>query len=212
MVAGGGGGMSTYGNYYDEYGYAGGLNGSKGAAIGNYLDAYNSITDAQRAGGGTQIAPGKGTNNLDSYKGSFGTGGNYGGGGGYYGGGGGFIIAGSRVSGGGGGSSFISGFIGCVAIDPTDTTNDPRTQDAGTGFSKTALNFNTAIFGASPTWRKDGKEVAFHHTVMIDGAGYEWKDGVKSGTAGTMPNPDGGTMTGNTGDGYARITKWEKLE
>ena len=96
---------------------------------------------------------------------------------------------------------------GCVAIDPTDTTNDPRTQDSGTGFAKTTLNYNNSVFGsANSTW-VDGEDILFTNCSMIDGAGYQWNTGVKAGTAGTMPNPSGGTMTGNSGAGYARITQ-----
>jgi hypothetical protein len=114
---------------------------------------------------------------------------------------------------GSGGSSFISSMTGCVAIDPVSTT-EPRAQDTGMGFAKTALNFSTDTFGTSPTWA-DGKEITFTNISMIDGAGYEWNTGTKAATPTGMPDwskTDGSTMTGNTGDGYARITKWEKLE
>ena len=41
---------------------------------------------------------------------------------------------------------------------------------------------------------------------MIDGKGYKWTDEVGSAIVG-MPNHDGnGTMTGNTGDGFAKIS------
>lgn len=40
---------------------------------------------------------------------------------------------------------------------------------------------------------------------MIDGAGYEWSN--EKGELVNMPNHDGtGTMVGNTGNGYAKIT------
>jgi hypothetical protein len=211
MVAGGGGGGGSDNNLGANKNADGGAGG--GLTAGEGLVA-GSTTDIN-ATGGTQISGGtKASITNESGKpndGKFGMGGSLifhggGGGGGYYGGGAGTIKTNRGiVSGGGGGSSFISGFTGCVAIDPTDTTNDPRTQDAGTGFAKTALNFNTAVFGTSPTWA-DGKEIAFTNTVMIDGKGFEWKDGIKASTAGTMPNPAGGTMTGNSGNGHARIT------
>jgi hypothetical protein len=200
-AAGGGGDGGRWGSslYIKPGGYGGGL-------IGQSIN---------RQEGGTQIKGGTatGSNSDPGYFGRGGTGYSCksGGGGGYYGGSAGYEVSGQGGGPGGGGSSFISGFTGCVAIDPADVTNDPRTQDAGTGFAKTALNFSSAVFAQIFTW-KEGKEIAFTNTVMIDGAGYEWKDGVKAGTVGTMPNPDGDTMTGNSGNGYARITKWEKLE
>ena len=41
---------------------------------------------------------------------------------------------------------------------------------------------------------------------MIDGRGYSWTTTVSSSSTG-MPNYSGsGTMTGNLGNGYARIT------
>lgn len=39
---------------------------------------------------------------------------------------------------------------------------------------------------------------------MIDGQGFSWTD-IK-GTLFGMPSPVGGTETGHTGNGYARIT------
>ncbi|MDR1881157.1 MAG: fimbrillin family protein [Prevotella sp.] len=204
LVAGGGGSMSSYGGYYDAFGYAGGLNGSKGAGMGNTQSWLNAITDAMRAKGGTQTAGGAGSNNNTGFSGGFGFGGTWGGGSGYYGGGGGQVVGDSRISGGGGGSSFISGMTGCVAINPTNT-NNPRLQDNGAEAAKNSLNFTTSVFKYSPTWN-DGDEITFTNCSMIDGAGYEWNTGEQASIAGTMPNPSGGAMTGNTGHGYARIS------
>jgi hypothetical protein len=91
---------------------------------------------------------------------------------------------------------------GCMATDPADITNDPRTQDAAG--STAALNYSSAVFGASATWN-DGDEIAFTGWSMIDGAGYEWNTGAK-GTLTNMLSPTGSTVTGNTGNGHARIT------
>ena len=68
---------------------------------------------------------------------------------------------------GGGGSSFISGMTGCVAIDPT-SISESRAQDSATGTEKTSLNYNTSLFGASPTWQ-NGAEIIFTNTSMTAG-------------------------------------------
>ncbi|MDR0658222.1 MAG: hypothetical protein LBG18_04720 [Mediterranea sp.] len=101
---------------------------------------------------------------------------------------------------------FISGMTGCVAIDPAGITNNPRTQDSKTGFARTTLNYS-ALFGSTNSTWVDGEDILFTNCSMIDGRGYEWNMGVKAETAGTMPNSSGGMMTGNAGNGYARITQ-----
>jgi hypothetical protein len=195
MVAGGGGGCGdqSSGVSGGQYGHAGGLKG---------WDQYYP-----QSCGGTQTSGGAGSGGYYG-KGTFGRGGTPGGGTNYLGGGGGGYYggAGNGYSGGdgSGGSSFISSMTGCVAIDP-ESTAEPRAQDSGTGLVKTALNYNTSLFGASPTFG-DGEDILFTDCSMVDGGGYQWNTGEKATTAGTMPNPSGGTMTGNTGNGYARIT------
>jgi hypothetical protein len=44
---------------------------------------------------------------------------------------------------------------------------------------------------------------------MIDGQGYEWNTGAKAATSTSMPewNSCCATITGNTGNGHARITR-----
>jgi hypothetical protein len=192
MVAGSGGGHHGSNEHGNPPGAAGGLFG------------YNSKTSTSR--GGTQTGGGYSNGANSSTSGGFGYGGysgvqNYcgGGGSGYYGGAG----NGYGDGDGSGGSSFISGMKGCVAINLADITNDPRTQDT-TGIT-TALNYSAALLGASDTW-SDGDEILFTNISMVDGEGYEWNTGAKAGSATGMPNPAGGTMTGNTGNGYARIT------
>lgn len=107
-------------------------------------------------------------------------GGGCGGGGGYYGGGG-----SACATGAGGGSSFISGHKGSNAISALSTESN-------------------IIPTGQPNHYSDK---IFINTVMIDGKGYSWTDEVGTSVVG-MPKYDGteGTMTGNTGDGHARIT------
>ena len=113
---------------------------------------------------------------------SYGTAPSSGGGGGYYGGGHGGHT-GNSWPGGGGGSSFISGHSGCNAI----AANSTLTNIIHTG----QPNHYSGL--------------VFTDTVMIDGAGYNWTN--VRGTQTGMPTHDGtGTMIGNTGNGYAKIT------
>ena len=107
-----------------------------------------------------------------------------GGGGGYYGG--------SGASGcngwwpGGGGSSFISGHNGCDAIKES--------------------SIETNIIHTGQSIHYSGYQ--FHDTIMIDGAGYNWT--TEKGSYTGMPTHDGtSTMTGNDGNGYAKITLLE---
>ncbi len=100
------------------------------------------------------------------------------GGGGYYGGGGGPSS--------GGGSSFISGHDGCDAISEQSTEDN--------------------IIHTGQSIHYSG--MRFTDTVMIDGAGYKWTTEKLEdlGVIG-MPTHDGtGTMIGNKGDGFAKIT------
>ena len=93
----------------------------------------------------------------------------------------------SDGSSGGGGSSFISGHAGSIAINED---GNPKT----TLFTTLSDSYHYSNF-------------VFTNTVMIDGKGYNWtttKEGITS-----MPDPYGGYYkegTGNSKDGYARIT------
>jgi hypothetical protein len=92
---------------------------------------------------------------------------------------------------------------GCVAINPASIA-EPREQDAIGNAA--ALSYSNSIFNTSPTWNEVAK-IIFTNYSMIDGQGYEWNTGAKAGTASAMPHPAGGALaTGNTGNGYARIT------
>ena len=87
---------------------------------------------------------------------------------------------------GGGGSSFISGHTGCNAISPSSTAS------------------NIVHTGQSVHY----SGYKFTNTVIIDSTGYNWTT-VKGDYVG-MPTHDGtGTMVGNAGGGYAKITLLE---
>lgn len=191
MVAGaGGGGYEGYvsNNYVSSVtgGVGGGLIGGSGGKIQDSSDPELII-----AYGGTQISGGLAGIGKDLYEtadGVFGSGGYpsgkflAGGGGGYYGGGSSGVYPKSPGS-GAGGSSFISGHNGCDAI------LDSSTED------------NIVHTGQSVHY----SEYQFSNTIMIDGNGYNWTTEI--GDYIGMPTHDGtSTMTGNTGNGYAKIT------
>ena len=182
MVAGGGGGSSKYHSYNCQGGVGGGLIGGNGIAIKEPESRY--------AGGGEQISSGYAYQVYVA--GGFGRGGegnvpssswvlkvNGGGGSGYYGGSGG----GDYGAGGAGGSSFISGHNGCDAIKEESTENN--------------------IIHTGQSIHYSG--LYFTNTLMIDGEGYRWTD-KKEEQIGMPSHSDNSTITGNTGNGYARIT------
>lgn len=114
-----------------------------------------------------------------------------GGGGGYYGGEG--ITSGEYK--GFGGNSYISGHTGCVAIAKDSTTN-PRAILKSGCVSGTTDNTCSIHYSG----------LKFEDTVMVDGNGYVWTN-ERAASASSMPNTAGtGTMTGNSGAGYAKIT------
>ena len=193
VAAGGGGGVDyvTY-TYHDNVSYVGGS--SAGGLVGyngkncdtrqyynntgsSYPGIHPESTGGSQTGAGTTV-----------YKGFFGYGGRSGGsapgaGGGYYGGEGGYDT-GWFTSAGAGGSSFISWHDGCDAITEGSTSS------------------NIVHTGQSIHY----SDYVFTNAVMIDGNGYKWTDKVGTSVVG-MPTFDGSsTMTGNKGDGYAKIT------
>ena len=182
MVAGGGGGSSKYHSYNCQGGVGGGLIGGNGIAIKEPESRY--------AGGGEQISSGYayqvyaaggfgrgGEGNVPSDSGALKV--NGGGGSGYYGGSGG----GDYGASGAGGSSFISGHNGCDAIKEESTENN--------------------IIHTGQSIHYSG--LYFTNTLMIDGEGYRWTD-KKEEQIGMPSHSDNSTITGNTGNGYARIT------
>jgi len=194
VAAGGCGGIAGTGG--TGIGHAGGLIGYSTVPASPYQTSKGG-NGSQTAGGTSGVAIGSGT--ATSYRGTsggFGYAGNGGrgvysgyaggGGGGYYGGSGG--VGGYQGGwGGGGGSSFISGHAGCIAIkSETDQTSKVTT------YSKIEDSYHYS-------------EKIFTNTIMIDGMGYKWT--TKKETKIDMPTHDlTSTMTGNTGNGYARIT------
>lgn len=182
MVAAGGGGAVTYAGRYAGAN-AGGLNG--------YSGSVSSTNDGRVATGGTQTLGGKnglGSNSGLSDRNSFGESvfsyGQMGGGGnGYYAGGNG-AHGSNTIGSGAGGSSYISGHNGCDAIKEKSTSS--------------------SIIHSGQSIHYSGYQ--FTNTTMIDGAGYKWTT-TKASTSTGMPQKNGsGTMIGNTGNGYAKIT------
>lgn len=210
MVAAGGGGANadgtSTGGAGDEGGVAGGLLGTQGKSK---IPVMSGLAGTQIAGGAAGNSnKGSGDeagNRTPGTAGGFGYGGiggiskNYptkagggGGGGGYYGGGSGEACLWSCGGAAGGGSSFISGHTGCIAIKSNSDTTAKSGCEEGTTANLCSVHYSNKVFT---------------DTLMIDGAGYKWTN--TKGTLEQMPNPNGGyygSGTGNTGDGYARIT------
>lgn len=191
MVAAGGGGGGWYNApYYSQGGVGGTLSGKTGTST------HSTSSNIQNTWG-TQVSGGYCAYNA-SYTsltyGGFGYGGSgsagttygaSGGGAGYYGGSGGP----EGLQPGGGGSSYISGYLGCVAIARQQTPGGTRTPRDSDGVQCTALSAATDI---KCSYHYSGK--IFTNTEMR--AGDE-----------AMPNYDNSsTKIGNVNDGYAKIT------
>lgn len=80
----------------------------------------------------------------------------------------------------GGGSSFISGYKGCIAITAEDNLTPKCTEEE------------------DPT--NQDISCSYHYS------GYKFTDGVMIAGNEQMTDPDGSTVTGHSGNGYARIT------
>lgn len=193
MVAGGGGGSGVF-DATENGGSGGALIGIEG---GNYQS--DTYTGYHGGTGGTQVSGGTYGDywtqaRVDCYlgtSGTFGVGGNGGyetnyemgsgaGGGGYYGGGGGS----ERNGGGAGGSSYISGYVGSVAITSATSTSPKSGCTTGTTDIKCSYHYSGKVFT---------------NTKMI------------SGTA-SMPSKSGvGNSTGNIGNGYVKITFLKRI-
>lgn len=199
MVAAGGGG-ANYRNITaekDKKLYGSG-NGGSGGGLWGYdgISEFYTTTDIGYTsadfhaigGGATQVLGGtkKGYDNEQELISSAITGGfgqanvteQSGGGGGWY--------TGSQGSNGGagGGSSYISGHLGCQAINPNSSIN----------------SINHRADSEYPSY-------VFTNTTMIDGEGYLWNSNTQPTKKQTMPS-NGVTKIdgGNIGNGHARIT------
>lgn len=197
MVAGGGGGgMYKIHATVNETGDAGGLLGyDADATIANhpFTTGYSGKGATQSAGGATGIHGNyEYTSTMD---GTFGQGGynatiSSSGGGGWYGGGHG-RHAGGTWPGGGGGSSYISGHAGCLAVSSSDSVGLIQGCDETSNSLRCSISY-TGYY--------------FTNTIMIDGRGYKWTTEKGTEVVG-MPNHNNtATMTGNSGNGYAKIT------
>ena len=185
MVAAGGGGAACEKAAWCSSGGSGGtLTGNIPTDMGSSSAGYHGTPGTQLEGG-FSVGTLKSSSGLDRH-GYFGKGGHSGsyddcgsGGSGYYGGGG-----ASYGSGGAGGSSYVSGYPGCIAIksaysqSPRDDSNNQPCDE----------NSTDPICSEHYTGR------VFANAVMIDGDS-------------SMPTHSGvGTMIGNEGNGYARVT------
>ena len=203
MVAAGGGGGAYYLAIDTSQEYRLGDGGSlKGIDAKFYYNGSYGNGYEYSGHGGTQTSGGepgtKFSSDVDSKKilemtGKFGKGGyginangdytytSSGGGGGYYGGGHG-NHPGDTWTGGGGGSSYISGYLGCIAIKEESTEDNVLPKD---GCIEETNDINCSYH--------------YSNKIFID---TEMKAGSES-----MPTHDGSnTMIGNTGNGYAKIT------
>lgn len=97
-----------------------------------------------------------------------------------YGGGGYYTGQGGYAGNAGGGSSFISGYKGCIAITAEDNLTPKCTEEE------------------DPT--NQDISCSYHYS------GYKFTDGVMLAGNEQMTDPDGSTVTGHSGNGYARIT------
>ena len=192
MVAGGGGGASNYA--YPAYGgAAGGLTGYDGHNGKYPNDGVPNIPPTgatQTNGGRTSVGTNGVTIVSGAQPGSFGIGGSgqgswgAGGGGGYYGGAGGSHTSNS-VDSGAGGSSFISGYLGSVAIESEDSLT-PRQNTSGELCSDGTTDITCSYHYSNKI---------FVNPIMLDGESY-------------LPTKDKtSTQFGNAGNGYARITQ-----
>jgi hypothetical protein len=188
--AGGYGGSDGAGGYVtNSYVYTG-IGGAAGGlkSFDNIATSPNSCgVISSVVGYATQTASIK-TSNYSITLGKFGAGSmeqNTGSGSGYYGG-----PSMNCTYGGSGGSSYISGHNGCVAITAADNISPKSGCSDGTTDISCSYHYSGNTFS---------------NTVMVDGRGYSWTNAVGASTG--MPTHDGtSTMTGNAGNGYAKIT------
>ena len=193
MVAGGGGGSTSNG-----FAANGGVGGWLAGGEGNLSAGTAQMHPAY---GGSQVWGGLDAGDKGgAYRGVFNQGGYgpreettgvtwyyvSGGGGGYYGGGSGnSAVNGGRVSSAAGGSSYVSGYGGAIAVQ-SQTDSSPK---AG---CYDGVHDPTAAADITCSYHYSGK--IFENPIIIAGSA-------------SMPNHAGtGTMVGNAGHGYAKIT------
>ena len=187
MVAAGGGGRFTQGSSTGTGGAGGALNGLPGS--GDFADYCVGLGATQTAAGiisttGTYCDATNNAGYTDSGKsfGGFGYGGAHGTDGNNATGGGSGYYGGSssgHIASAGGGSSYISGYAGCVAISSASSLTPKSGCTDGTTNIECSYHYSGKIF-------QNAKMVAGNEK---------------------MPNHDGtGTITGNSGNGYAKIT------
>lgn len=192
MVAAGGGGafqnVQTSYNLYNDGGYGGTLVGGNGSQ-----SEYGSTSYTYCYGeGATQTSGGKITTDCTqsaSYggavTGNFGIGGGTtgartGGGGGYYGG-----SQSGHIASAGGGSSYISGYIGAIAISSATDRNPKSGCTIGTNNIVCSKHYSNNIF-MNPVMKAGNQSMPSHDSKS--------------------------TMTGNSGNGYAKITYAQEVE
>lgn len=126
MVAAGGGSSGSF-IRAGLGGHGGGINGTNGAVVsGSPLPPVSGATQTT----GNQVYQGGNGEDGESTGGS--------GGGGYYGGFGGKVSYPDQyTSGGGGGSSFISGHLGCIAMDDRGRALETNIHPSGLSFKNT---------------------------------------------------------------------------
>ena len=105
-----------------------------------------------------------------------------------------------------GGSSFIAGHNGCLAI--LSAKNGTRTilsnQNVALSTTETydIVTMKSGTNASVVTY--NNTDYSFTNTSMVDGRGYTWT--TARGGLTNQTKPSGGTETGHTGNGYARIT------
>ena len=197
VAAGGGGGFTTWEITNKTIGNAGGLVGTDAKCTYYGSTNYTSYGGTQTSGGAGGLGKTYSGCSMTYANGSFGKGGygvdvrtegghgpvSSGGGGGYYGGGHG-THPGNGYTGGAGGSSYISGYSGCNSISQTSTVDNITHTGSANHYS----------------------DYVFRNATMIDGSGCNWLTGSATNCGANQVQPDGTSVTGHDGNGYARIT------
>ena len=187
MVAAGGGGAFNGSNVetlYNQGGYGGSLVGGAGSQGTNTSDQYCYGLGATQTSGGKITTDCAQASSVSSgvITGLFGIGGGIATSNSAITGGGGGYYGGSNsghIASAGGGSSYVSGYAGCVAIASSSSLTPKSGCTDGTTNIECSYHYSNKIF-------QNAKMVAGNDK---------------------MPNHDGtGTITGNSGNGYAKIT------